>query len=347
MRVTSITPMKNEGPYILEWVAHNRAIGINDMMVFSNDCDDFSDLMLERLDEMGLLRHATNPSVRMTNARHHIELVRYVNELQRLRRSDWVTHLDADEFVRIKVGNGRIEDLVNAVPDADAISLSLHTFGCSGNDGILTDDRLITEAFTRRADAENRRAPVKYLARGEFSWVTFQNNSPKIAPKDVDRVRWVNGDGAPIPAEKYSEPFKALSASMTAYGLVDVAHYTIRSFQGYLLQRDRGNANPIKGIEPPELDVEDAMRYWDRFNRNEVEDEISVQPNPDLRAAVDDLLEDPELYDLHEASVDWHRTRAVELLQIPAYSDLYNRIRQSHEKEAQMVQRVAELRTAS
>ncbi|MCF2869702.1 glycosyltransferase family 2 protein [Octadecabacter sp. G9-8] len=330
MRVTSITPMKNEGPYILEWVAHNRSIGINDMLVFSNDCSDFSDLILERLDEMGILRHTTNPSVRMNNPRHHIELVRYVNELARLRRSDWVTHLDADEFIRIKVGNGKIEDLVAAVPEADAISLSLHTFGCGGNDGILTENSLVTESFHLRADTNNRRAPVKYLARGEFSWVNFANNSPEIAPKDVDRVRWVNGDGEYIPAEKFSEPFKALPARMTAFGLVDVAHYTIRSFQGYLLQRDRGNANPMKGVQPTELDLENALHYWEKFNHNDVVDEMSTQANPDLRDAVDDLLKDPELFDLHEASLDWHRTRAQELLQVPAYAELYDKIKASH-----------------
>lgn len=332
MRVTSITPMKNEGPYILEWVAHNLMVGINDMLVFSNHCTDFTDLILERLDEMGLLRHMINPSVRMTNPRHHIELVRYVNELPRLRRSDWITHLDADEFVRVKVGNGKIEDLVSALPDADAISMSLHTYGCGGVDEILPEDGLVTETFRYRAETEKKRAPVKYLARGEFTWVNFANNSPEIAPRDVDRVRWVNGNGDPIPPEKYSEPFKALPSYMTAFDLVDVAHYTIRSFQGFLLQRDRGNANPMNGVEPEELNIKDAMRYWDRFNRNEVEADFAPAGNSDLRDAVDELLKDDELFDLHQASLEWHRDRAQELLRVPSYARLYAEITRSHFK---------------
>lgn len=332
MRVTSITPMKNEGPYILEWVAHNRMIGINDMLVFSNNCSDFTDLILERLDELGVLRHMINPSVRMKNPRHHIELVRYVNELPRLRRSDWVTHLDADEFVRVKVGNGKIEDLISALPEADAISMSLHTFGCGGVDDILPDNGLVTETFHHRAADTKNRAPVKYLARGDFPWTSFANNSPAIAERDLERVNWVNGKGDAIPSTKYCDPFKALPSYMTAFDLVDVAHYTIRSFQGFLLQRDRGNANPVKGVEPQDLNIKDAMRYWDRFNRNEEEDKISTAGNPDLRDAVDELLKDDELRDLHEAALDWHRTRAQELLRVPSYARLYAEITRSHFK---------------
>ena len=50
MRITSITPMKNEAPFLLEWVAYHRLIGVNDILVFTNHCTDGTDLMLERLD---------------------------------------------------------------------------------------------------------------------------------------------------------------------------------------------------------------------------------------------------------------------------------------------------------
>ncbi|MEO0944249.1 MAG: FkbM family methyltransferase, partial [Pseudomonadota bacterium] len=47
------TCMKNEGPYLLEWLAYHRSIGIQGYIVFTNDCTDGTDLMLDRLDEMG------------------------------------------------------------------------------------------------------------------------------------------------------------------------------------------------------------------------------------------------------------------------------------------------------
>ncbi|QDC09608.1 glycosyltransferase family 2 protein [Oceanicola sp. D3] len=328
MRVTSITPMKNEGPYIVEWVAHNRAIGINDMMVFTNDCTDGTDHILDRLDEMGLLRHMPNPSVRMKNPRHHIELIRYVNEMGRLRRSDWVTNLDADEFLRIKTGKGRVEDLANALPGADAITLSLHTFGCGWVDEIAPEGKLVTETFRYRGASETNRSPVKYLATGGFGWKEFHNNAPVIAEEDLDRVTWVNGDGESLPRERIASPFKALSPMLAGFGLADVAHYTIRSYQGFLVQRDRGNANPIKGAPPVGLDLENAMRYWNKFNRNDVMDDSFTQL-PGLRDAVSELLKDPELRSLHEAALSWHRNRAKALLERPDYRELMSRIRET------------------
>ncbi len=54
-RFVIATPMKNEGPFIVEWVAHNLAIGVDDIAVFSNDCSDGSDALLDRLNAMGKL----------------------------------------------------------------------------------------------------------------------------------------------------------------------------------------------------------------------------------------------------------------------------------------------------
>ncbi|MDA3888128.1 MAG: glycosyltransferase family 2 protein, partial [Allgaiera sp.] len=59
-RFIIVTPMKNEGPFILEWVAHNLAIGVDEIVIFSNDCTDGSDALLDRLHEMGKLRHVDN-----------------------------------------------------------------------------------------------------------------------------------------------------------------------------------------------------------------------------------------------------------------------------------------------
>ncbi len=49
--VAIITCMKNEGPFILEWLAYHRAIGVKDVLVYTNDCNDGTDTFLELLQE--------------------------------------------------------------------------------------------------------------------------------------------------------------------------------------------------------------------------------------------------------------------------------------------------------
>ncbi|MFN6951607.1 MAG: glycosyltransferase family 2 protein [Albidovulum sp.] len=51
MRVASC--MKDEGPFILEWLAWHRAAGVTDFVTFTNDCTDGTDRLLDRLDMLG------------------------------------------------------------------------------------------------------------------------------------------------------------------------------------------------------------------------------------------------------------------------------------------------------
>ena len=52
--------MKNEAPYILEWVAYHRAMGVDNFLIYTNDCSDGTSEMLDRLQEMGVLQHRNN-----------------------------------------------------------------------------------------------------------------------------------------------------------------------------------------------------------------------------------------------------------------------------------------------
>ena len=49
MRATALRGVKNEGAFLVEWLAHHRACGFSDFLVYSNDCSDGTDLMLDRL----------------------------------------------------------------------------------------------------------------------------------------------------------------------------------------------------------------------------------------------------------------------------------------------------------
>ena len=57
MKITAVLCVRNEGAFLLEWLAHHRAAGVTDFLVFSNDCDDGTDAMLDRLAGLGWLTH--------------------------------------------------------------------------------------------------------------------------------------------------------------------------------------------------------------------------------------------------------------------------------------------------
>ncbi|MES2816741.1 MAG: glycosyltransferase family 2 protein, partial [Pseudomonadota bacterium] len=53
MKITAVLCVRNEAAFLLEWLAHHRACGVTDFLVFTNDCDDGTDAMLDRLEALG------------------------------------------------------------------------------------------------------------------------------------------------------------------------------------------------------------------------------------------------------------------------------------------------------
>jgi hypothetical protein len=52
-RITAVTMMRDEAPALLEWVAFQDVIGIDRIVVYTNDCRDGTDAMLDRLGQIG------------------------------------------------------------------------------------------------------------------------------------------------------------------------------------------------------------------------------------------------------------------------------------------------------
>ena len=57
MKITAVTTQKNEGAFLLEWIAYHKIIGFTDIVILSNDCEDGSDEMLDHLSKSGEIIH--------------------------------------------------------------------------------------------------------------------------------------------------------------------------------------------------------------------------------------------------------------------------------------------------
>ena len=59
--------MKNEAPYIVEWIAYHRAIGVDNFLIYTNDCADSTDEVLGRLMELGIVQLHVIGKIRTSN----------------------------------------------------------------------------------------------------------------------------------------------------------------------------------------------------------------------------------------------------------------------------------------
>ena len=314
MRAVIVTSVKNEAAYLLEWLAHHRATGFDHVVIFSNDCADGTDLMLDRLAAMGWLTHIRNPGPHPSGPQW--AALKAADKLPMVRQADWLLVADVDEFVNIHAGQRRLTDLLAALPQADAITLTWRMFG---NAGIVDyTDQPVTQTFTKAAPATLgwpwRAQMFKTLFRNDGGFGKLGVHRPR-SPDTAHSPRWFDGTGrditADLPAGRLFSDYRRDN-----YGLVQLNHYALGSMESYLVKADRGRAN------------RDADRfdlgYWVERNLNEVTDtSILALNSADLRAG---LLADPVLGPLHRAAVDWRRARFSDLMQTEDWRSLMGRL---------------------
>ena len=316
MRATLLLGVKNEGAFLLEWLAHHRACGFTEILVYSNDCSDGTDAMLDRLQDMGQLTHIRNDGPHPEGPQW--SMLKAADKHPLVRRADWLLFCDIDEFVNIHTGDRTLPALLAARPEATAIPLTWRMFG---NGGVIEySDTPVTETFTQAAPAVIgwpwRAQLFKTLFRNDGAYRKLGVHRPRSP--DPDRMtaqRWFDGSGRALPASFQTGRIFS-DYTRDNYGLVQLNHYALGSMQGYLVKADRGRANR----DASSFD----MGYWVERNFSEVEDRSILSLNSrDLRA---ELQADPVLGALHRAAVAWRRARFQTLMQDEPWRALFGRL---------------------
>ncbi|WP_289043267.1 glycosyltransferase family 2 protein [uncultured Aliiroseovarius sp.] len=319
MRVTAVTCVKNEAAFVLEWIAHHKAVGFTDFLVFSNDCTDGTDLMLDRLQRMGVVTHLRNDGpygqggVQWTG-------FKIADKHPVVQNADWLMTLDVDEFVNIHTGDHTLDALLTALPDADAITMTWRLFGNNGVVDYL--DRPITDQFTRAAPEVMtwpwRAFMFKTLYRNAGAYEKLGVHRPR-APVDgtVEATRWFDGHGRAL--DKSFQRGRIFSPfDRPNYGLVQLNHYPLGAMESFVLKCDRGRVN--RSGRPID------MGYWCDRNWSEVED-LTIRQTRDPRAQIlAQLMADPTLAALHNKAVTWRRARFHDLMQDEGNRALFGRL---------------------
>lgn len=319
MRFLAILTLRNEGAFLLEWLAHHRSVGFTDFLVFSNDCQDGTDEMLDRLATMGGLTHVRNDGPYDQRGIQFTAL-KQADRLEPVRSADWILTCDIDEFVNIHVGDRSLHALVGALPRATAIALGWRLFGNAGVRAYA--DTPVTETFLQAAPEVLhwpwRAAMFKTLYRNDGTYRKPGVHRPRAPrPERLDAARWFDSHGRPLSA-RYRTEGLFLPFGRPNYGLAQINHYALGAMESFLLKADRGRVNrshaPI------------AMDYWVERNFNQVEDRSILGLAPQTRAEQHRLMADPVLARLHRAAVDWRHQRIRALMREEEPRSLFARL---------------------
>ena len=316
-QVTAVSMMKDEGPFVIEWVVHHLAVGFTDLVVYTNDCSDGTDDMLIRLEELGLCHHRRN--VIPEGIRPQPSALNYAQEEPVAGLSDWVMVFDADEFLSIRYADGTLDDLLAATKAQGANGIVV-TWRIFGSGGVVDWSRApVTEQYLLAAPQSwNKGWGVKTLFQFDPDHWKLGIHRPKMKSKWIktdypDQVKWLNGSGREMEDYFKFRGWRSITRTV-GYDWVQLNHYAVKSVDSYAIRKMRGNVNNKKDKYNSD--------YWSLQDRNEVRDDTMLRYKPQRDALIAQLLEDPVLNRLHHAAVARAEARLEELRQTEAYHQL-------------------------
>ena len=314
-----ILTLRNEAAFLLEWLAHHRAAGLDHVLVFTNDCEDGTVEMLERLEVLGWITHQANPGPYDKGGIQFTALKRAA-KLDVVQEADWILPLDIDEFVNIHVGDGTFAALHDALPKATAITLTWRLFG---NAGVLRyADVPVSDTFTRCAPEVLiwpwRAAMFKTLYRNDGTYRKPGVHRPRAPDRSkLEDARWYDGHGrtlgAPFLTQRIFSDF-----GRPNYGLVQLNHYPLGAMESFILKADRGRA----------VHTTDrlGMDYWTERNFCTQTDTSIARYRTARNAHLSTLMADAELCELHKQAVAWRKARFETLMEEEANRALFGRL---------------------
>ncbi len=306
-----VATVKDEGPYLLEWLAYHKVIGFQKAIVFHNDCTDYTDQILRVMHRFTDFVRQFDNTVKQKGQRLDPQRRAYQRALtvKDVQHADYVLVADADEFMTIKAGAGHLDDLFDAVGEMDVFTMTWRMFGNNGVQNITGD--MVTEQFqTARLD----NWPKAFRLWGAKSFFRMKDvkkfgvhrpyHIPEIREGEHD-IKWINGSGEDILSALRNRGWRVNRKTHGAK-FAEMNHYAVRSADAFLVKQQRGSANAGDRVR---LDLD----YFDLYNCNDVVEDGITRHIPAIKAQVQDWLNTvPGLAQVQAESLKIHQTIAAQ-----------------------------------
>jgi hypothetical protein len=224
-RIALCAIVRNEIRGLVEWLAHHKALGFSEVLIYDNDSSDGTTDLLRALDEAGELVHLPWPHsvgarpqrLAYEHARRHCD-------------ADWIAFFDADEFLVLHRDASVGAFLERFEPEVSAVAVNWIVFGSGGQARYRAAP--VVERFTDALppDAAQNRT-VKAIGRGG------RLSGTGIHRVAVESGRYVMPSGV-------DAAFDGLTASVAPEVTVAALHhYAVKSLEEFQEKRARGHAN--------------------------------------------------------------------------------------------------------
>jgi hypothetical protein len=295
MRFTVVCSVRNEGPFLVEWVSWYRRLGFGEIVIVSNACTDHSPALLDALHLAGWITHLRHevPDGQQICA----QKLAAAKALPQVAQADWVLVCDVDEFLTIHSGAGRIGDLIPDDADFLGMAVNWRVFGTSGQ--THWQEGLTHRLFTQAAETSDPTSRwVKTLhAHPDWFRKLGEHGPKRLLPRHAARwgqpgMRWVNVEGATVPSwHPEGEYLRRLDPSEVSHSRAQMNHYMIRSQESFWLKK--GQLSSVAGRDR----YTDA--FYERYNRNDITDTSALRHGAGFDAVYAKAMTLPQVARLH------------------------------------------------
>lgn len=243
--VVLVAMFRNEAPYLLEWVSHHVALGVEHVYLYDHASDDDFMDVLAPLVARGLVtvtpvrdifhgkKEAVDKVLKMKLVVQLSTLNHFYNEFA--KECVWAATIDIDEFVAVEQGvEGSLRGVLmaNRFRDVGAVNMARIPFSTSGKVRKMTRDELATAEFTERKKEEflgKEAGKIFYyvprLVAPFLHLHDFRSSSAPLANAagEVNLTRTDSAKDALAPYENTTVP--------RVYQPLSLLHYLARSYE--------------------------------------------------------------------------------------------------------------------
>ncbi len=307
MNVGLFSCAKDEGPFILEWIAYHLLIGFDPILIYSNDSTDGTTELLDALDKNGVISHVLQDLKPGEIPQHAAADKAYLHPS--LVYTDWLMWLDIDEFLYCAGFDNRVANLIERCDGiAEGVAINWLIFGDGHHDH--WEPGLVTQRFLRRAENDHRlHRRYKTLFQTSEKIRGFGIHRPHLYKGfQRDGGQFVNASGRPMHEDIYRSgvrrrhAFGAAPEHIVSHEWAAVFHYPVKTRDSFELKRQRGQGT--KPIDAPDRNSRFREQYWNKYNQNSVLDDRMLIMGDRLQAKVDELLSLPKVGQAYETLLE-------------------------------------------
>jgi hypothetical protein len=265
MRTAICAIVKNEAPYLADWIAYHKTIGFDKFFICNNESEDKTGDILEEAKSLGICECYYWPykdGVRTQDAAYKHLLNEHRADV------DWMLFLDVDEYLLLKK-HPDVKALLNDYDGISAIGMNWRIFGDSGQSSYDT-----APLFERFLQASPRNfGPnhlIKTIAR-TADIVTAGVHTHEL----VENAKFINPIGTNL------KHYPSARQDSVSHDIVQINHYYSKTLEEYVWKKNRGSATLWKGHKDFISRNDDHFNF---HNRNDfVDDEILTKITEEFR----------------------------------------------------------------